>query len=97
MSNHHTPARSADPTGPLPIDAFGLSLSVFFAITYLLCVVLRLLVPDVGNHLPWFQFFPGFGWTPSGILLGLIESLAYGWYVALVFGWLFNFFVSRRD
>lgn len=95
MSAYPGPARSVD--GTIPISAFGTSLSVFFAITYLLCVVLRLVVPDVGNHLPWFQFLPGFEWTPFGILLGLIESVAYGWYVALVFGGLFNFFLSRRS
>ncbi|MEQ1613793.1 MAG: DUF5676 family membrane protein [Hyphomicrobiaceae bacterium] len=76
----------------IPITAFGLSLSTFFALTYLLCVALRFLVPDVGNHIPWFQFLPGFSWTPTGILVGLVESVAYGWYVAVMFGWLFNLF-----
>ncbi|WP_290996174.1 DUF5676 family membrane protein [Hyphomicrobium sp.] len=95
MSIHQAPARPTDARQGLPIGVFGTSLSIFFAVTYLLCVALRLFVPDVSNHLPWFQFFPGFDWTPFGILLGLIESLAYGWYVALVFGWLFNFFISR--
>jgi hypothetical protein len=83
--------------GTLSITAFGLSLSTFFAVTYLLCVAFRLIAPDVGSHISWFQFFPGFSWTPAGVLLGLIESVAYGWYVALVFGWLFNFFAAWRD
>ncbi len=96
MATHNTPTTPVRQIGAIPIAAFGLSLSAFFAITYLLCVALRLLVPDVGNHIPWFQFFPGFSWTPAGVLLGLIESVAYGWYVALVFGWLFNFFAVWR-
>lgn len=94
MSAYPAFAQPVDRT--MPIKTFGLSLSAFFAITYLLCVALRLVVPDVGNHLPWFQFLPGFEWTPFGMLLGLIESVGYGWYVALVFGALFNFFVSHR-
>lgn len=94
MSAHPAPAQPVDRT--IPIRAFGLSLSVFLAITYLLCLALRFVVPDVGTHLPWLQFLPGFDWTPFGILLGLIETLAYGWYVALVFGGLFNFFISRH-
>jgi hypothetical protein len=33
------------------------------------------------------QFFPDFVWlTPESVLLGLVESVAYGWYAALVFG-----------
>ena len=97
MTLHQTPARSTAHASPLPIVPFGLSLSAFFAITYLLCVALRIFVPDVGNHIPRFQFLPGFDWTSAGILLGLAESVAYGWYAAVVFGWLFNFFVSRVD
>lgn len=97
MSQNYNPAQSVDRTNVVPIGPFGLSLSAFFAISFLLCVAFRLIVPDVGNHLPWFQFLPGFDWTPSGILLGLIESIAYGWYVAVVFGWLLNFFVSQRS
>ena len=29
------------------------------------------------------------------LLLGLIESFAYGWYVALIFGPLYNLFAAR--
>lgn len=81
----------------IPIVAFGLSLSAFFAISYLICIALGFVLPDVRMHVPWLQFFPGFDWTAAGILLGLVESLIYGWYVAVVFGALFNFFASARD
>lgn len=92
-AGYGTTSREAE----LPIIAFGLSLSTFFAITYLICVAFGLVVPDVRMHLPWLQFFPGFDWTAAGILLGLVESLVYGWYVAVVFGALFNFFAGRRE
>lgn len=95
MSAYPASAQSVD--RHMPIRAFGLSLSFFFAITYLVCVSLRIVVPDVGNHLPRLQFLPGFEWTLSGMMLRLIESVGYGWYVALVFGALFSFFVSRRS
>ena len=97
MTFQQTSTRSTHNTNAIPIFPFGMSLSAFFAITYLACVALRLVVPDVGNHLPWFQFLPGFDWSPAGILLGLVESIAYGWYVALLFGSLFNFFASRES
>ena len=41
-------------------------------------------------------FLPGFellSWR--SFFLGLAESFAWGWYVALVFGPLYNFFVRR--
>ena len=79
----------------VPIIILGLSLSAFFAVTFLLCLALLLVIPDVGLHVPWFQFLPGFTLSAPGILLGLVESLAYGWYVAVLFGWLINFFAAR--
>jgi hypothetical protein len=33
----------------------------------------------------------------SSLLLGLAESLAYGWYVALIFGPLFNVFALNFE
>ena len=44
----------------------------------------------------WAPLLPGFAWLswPS-FFLGLIETFAYGWYVALVFGPFYNFFAGR--
>ena len=82
--------------GRIPIVALGWSLSLFLALSFVLCVLLGLVVPDFGLHQPWLQFLPGFTWlTWPSFLLGLIESFAYGWYVALVFGPLFNVFAGR--
>jgi hypothetical protein len=83
-----------DGTPQIPITALAFSLSAFLAITFLLCVALGLLASDIGTH-ALLQFFPRFGWTDAGIHHGLIESLAYGFYSATVFGVLFNFFVRR--
>jgi hypothetical protein len=80
----------------IPIVALGWSLSLFLAISFLLCVLLGLVVPDFGLHQPWLQFFRGFTrLTWPSVLLGLVESFAYGWYGALIFGPLFNFFAAR--
>jgi hypothetical protein len=47
-------------------------------------------------HQPWLQFYPGFVWlTPGSVLLGLVENVVYAWYVALVFGGLFNLVAAR--
>jgi hypothetical protein len=75
----------------LPIVTLGISLSAFFALSFVLCVLLGLVAQGWGMHQPWLQFFPGFVWlTPGSVLLGLAESVAYAWYVALAFGGLFN-------
>jgi hypothetical protein len=74
----------------------GMGVGLLFAISYILCVALGLIWWDAGLHQPWLQFLPGFTWlSPGTFLLGLVESFAYGWYVALVFVPLFNFFNAR--
>ena len=81
----------------IPVVTLGLSLSAFFAISFLGCLLLGLIVPDGGMHRPWLQFFPGFEWlTPRSVVLGLIWTQVYGWWTALAFGSLFNFFAARR-
>jgi len=46
----------------------------------------------------WLRLLPGFTWlTWPSFLLGLIESFAYGWYIALIFGPLFNLFAGWRS
>lgn len=82
----------------IPVVAFGLSLSIFLAISYALCVLFYFLFPTAfGNHAllslyrPWIEVL-----TWPGFFLGLLASFSGGWYVALVFGPLYNFFALRR-
>ena len=81
----------------LPIIAFGISLSLFLAISYALCILFYVLFPGTAEQhvllslfLPWLKVL-----TWPGFLLGLAASVAGGWYVALVFGPLYNFFAAR--
>ena len=83
----------------IPVVALGIALSVFLALTYVLCAMFLLLFPDVpvshsflGLFVPWFK---PLNWYD--LLNGLIESLVDGWYVALVFGTLHNFVVARFE
>ena len=81
----------------IPVLALGMGLGLFLVVSYLLCVLFYLVFPGlVLNHAVLALFLPGFkllDW-PS-FLLGTIESFGYGWYVALVFGPLYNFFAAR--
>ena len=80
----------------IPVIVFGLSLSLFFAVTFVICVLFDLWFPESAMYPAWAKFLPGFTWlTWPSFFLGLVESFAYGWYVALIFGPLFNYFASR--
>lgn len=42
----------------LSIEAIGWSMSLFFLVTYLLCIASAAILPDWKWHEPWLQFFP---------------------------------------
>lgn len=99
-AGHSKPAEQSDATRArfIPLVPFGMSVSLFFVVTYTGCIVFYLLFPDlVRTHALLAQFLPGFtllDW-PS-FFLGLFESFGFGWYVALIFGPLYNYFVGRN-
>lgn len=83
----------------IPITALGHALSSFFILSYALCLLGYLALPGFStqSHEALSIFLPGFtllSW-PS-FFLGLIESFVWGWYIALVFGPIYNFFAGRR-
>ncbi len=79
----------------IPVIALGMSLGLFFSITFALCVSFDLLFPEQAMYKTWLKLLPGFTWLSwSSFFLGLGESFVYGWYVALIFCPLFNFFSS---
>jgi hypothetical protein len=81
----------------VPVIPLGLSLGAFFVISYVLCVLLYLAFPQaVVNHAMLTLFLPGFKLLTWGsFFLGLVESFGYGWYVALIFGPLYNYCATR--
>jgi hypothetical protein len=87
----------AGSTRTVPVTVLGLSLSVFFAFSFVVCVIGYLVFPGLPVNHAWLTIFlPGFtllSW--QSFFLGLAESFALGWYIALVFGPIYNFFVRR--
>jgi hypothetical protein len=83
--------------GAIAIVTLGLSLSLFFVISYLICIAGYLLLPGFPvQHGALSIFLPGFellSWR--SFCLGMAESFIWGWYIALVFGALNNF-ISQR-
>ncbi len=81
----------------LPIVPMGWALSLFLVATYLVCIAFDLIFPQYAMYEVWAPLLPGFVWlTPLSFFVGLVESALYGWYVALVFGGLYNVALSWR-
>ena len=81
----------------LNIKVVTWSLGLFGALTFVVCVTYGLIVPE-SLHMTGFlkQVLPGFQWlTPTGFLIGLIESFLYGVYVGLVYGTIHNVLTRR--
>jgi hypothetical protein len=83
-------------TSPFSIVVVGLSLSLFFVISYVICLIGYLVFPGLPIlHSALSIFLPGFkllDW--QSFFLGLVESFAWGWYVAVVLVPLYNFFAK---
>lgn len=80
----------------LSVPALGMALAAFAMISFLLCMLLGMAVPDWGLHKPWLQFYLGLtGFDLRSLGLGTVQSLAFGGYAGVLIALLFNFF-SRR-
>lgn len=70
------------------------SLGIFFAISFILCVLYGLAVPPKLHGMSAFleAVLPAFKWlTFGGFVLGVIESFLYGVYIGIVFVPIYNF------
>jgi len=82
---------------PLNWKAVTWALGLSSAVTFVVCVVYGLLVPQTLHMVRFLEIFlPGFTWLSLGsFVLGLVESFLYGAYAGVVFVPIYNF-VSRR-
>ena len=71
--------------------------TVFAAVAYLLCVAFQPLFPSWAMYTSpmWAATFPGFSWTPGGVILGLVEIMLYAAIGSAFYVWLYNFFAGR--
>lgn len=81
----------------LNIKVLAWSLGTFGAVSYLLCILYGLVVPGSLHMDSALEVvLPGFAWlTPTGFLVGLVESFLYGVYAGLAFGIIHNA-IARR-
>lgn len=80
-------------TDKLSIFTVGMSLGSFITITFIICVIFDLLFPAYAMNSSWAMFLPGFKWlSVSSLVIGLVETFLYGWYIAIVFVPIYNWF-----
>ena len=80
----------------IPVRVLGMAFSLFLVISYLICVTTYFIPALPISHAMLTLFLPGFELsTWRSFCLGLVESFVWGWYVALIFGPLYNFFAVR--
>ena len=83
----------------LNIKVVTWALAVFTEVSYLLCVLYGLIVPETLHMTRFLEIaLPGFRWlTATGFAIGVVESFLYGAYVGLVFTPIYNMFHKRWD
>lgn len=72
------------------------SLSVLGIVTYTICILWDLAVPQFSMVAIWKVLLPGFhGITWGSFFLGLVEIILYALYTALIFVLSYNYFQRR--
>src|SRR3954470_19069791 len=97
MTNLTAARRAAPSRGAISIIVLGQALSAFLIVSYLLRILGWFIWPNGPvQHASLGIFLPGFtllSWHT--FFLGLFESFVWGWYIAVVFGLLYNIFARR--
>lgn len=97
-SDIHTgpPSNVSSETSRVALIPLGLSLSLFLTITFVLCAI-GVLIPGLREIHLLAALYPWLDWSrPELVLVGAIGAFGFGWYVALLAGSLYNFFIRRR-
>jgi len=82
----------------MSLMAVGHATSFLLMISFILCVGFDFIFPEHAMYQAWQKLLPGFEWISwNSFLLGVIESYAYGWYIALIWVPVYNFVVSHKS
>ena len=80
------------------IRPIGMALGAFLAISFVLCTLFGLFVPGAEMYKVWLPLLPGVTWMSwQSALLGVIESFAWGWYIALLYVPLYRYFTRTTE
>jgi hypothetical protein len=81
----------------LSIKTVGLALSALFTVSYVLCVLFDLVFPGWAMYQVWQGLLPGFSWSAVGFLIGLVETVLYGFYIAVIYVPVYNYLQRRYE
>ena len=81
----------------LNIRVITWSLATFTTVSYVVCVVYGLVVPETFHMVQFLEIIlPGFKWlTVGSFVIGLVESFLYGVYAGLVYTPIYNFYNNK--
>lgn len=81
----------------LNIRVLTWSLATFTTVSYIVCVVYGLIVPESFHMVQFLEItLPGFKWLTFGtFIIGLVESFLYGVYAGLVYTPIYNFYNKK--
>jgi hypothetical protein len=81
----------------LNIRVITWSLATFTTVSYIVCVVYGLVVPETFHMVQFLEIIlPGFKWLTFGtFIIGLMESFLYGVYAARVYTPIYNFYNNK--
>jgi len=83
---------------PLNVRVVSWSMGIFLAVSFVICVIYGLIVPERLHGMSVFleSMLPAFKWLSfGGFMLGLVESFLYGVYIGIVFVPIYNFINKR--
>tara|TARA_R110002072_G_scaffold130188_1_gene269031 strand:- start:168 stop:464 length:297 start_codon:yes stop_codon:yes gene_type:complete len=82
----------------LSLKPIGHATSLFLAITFLICVSFDVIFPQHAMFQVWQDLLPGFDFISwKTFIIGLVEAYAYGWYFAVIWVPIYNYFISRNE
>lgn len=82
----------------LSIMAIGHASSLFLLFTFTVCVVFDLFFPEHAMFRVWQGLLPGFEFISwKSFIVGIIEVYLYGWYFAVIWVPIYNYFNSRNE
>ena len=81
----------------LNIRVITWSLATFTTVSYVVCVVYGVVVPETFHMVQFLEIIlPGFKWlTVGSFVIGLVESFLYGVYAGLVYTPIYNFYNNK--
>lgn len=97
MATMQTNSNSEAANAPrIPIVILGWSLAAFLAVAFSLCAIFAALFSWDQMFAVWLPLLPGVtSLSFAGFLLALVETVIWGWFIAVVFGSIFNFFSKK--